>query len=441
MSYEETARTNQENQFCRRCGKRLLSDSLFCTRCGTEVIFDQPPAPPTPKEPITPAPPSTPSPSTATPATATQSSAPTSSQNRPIPKPVFAYKPTVPPAEQSTSTARSKKPARTLSPGFLIVIFFLLIAAFVGVCIASSQNGSRNDLLPTTSPPKPFTIKQRDIDTINGCPEFFGLSFGMSGEEVSDKISVEHRAIAAGSGAWIDYDLSEPCSTYGVQLLDVRCSYDADKLDKVTLVFSESNLTYESAVSLYREIYGTPTTFVSKTMWSGKYTDITISENEDKINILYSAVTQTKTESATPSIAEEPKTTDSPSTKDLVPLMEPTSGTIISGSHYYDSEITVTASSSDACLVKLKTSGGIERLSFYVRAGETVTVGVPAEYLRVYFACGDTWYGQLEKFGPNTTYSKDDELLDFTQYTWEYTLYPVYDGNFEETPISESEFD
>ena len=79
-------------------------------------------------------------------------------------------------------------------------------------------------------------------------------------------------------------------------------------------------------------------------------------------------------------------------------------------------------------------------MSFYVRAGDTVTVGVPCEYLYVYFASGDTWYGTSHLFGEDTSYSMDDTICDFTEYTWEYTLYPVSSGNFSQTPIDEDEF-
>ena len=43
-------------------------------------------------------------------------------------------------------------------------------------------------------------------------------------------------------------------------------------------------------------------------------------------------------------------------------------------------------------------------------------------------------------FGEDTVFSKDDEMLDFTECGWEYTLQPVYDGNFSETPSNENEF-
>ena len=134
---------------------------------------------------------------------------------------------------------------------------------------------------------------------------------------------------------------------------------------------------------------------------------------------------------------EPPKPTTPPPT----PVSAPRSGSILTGKEYVDgSELTITADSGSSCVVKLKTSAGVERLSFFVRAGDTVTMGVPAEHLYVYFASGDTWYGRQLLFGDETYYSMDDEILDFTQYTWEYTLYPVTSGNFSETPIDADEF-
>lgn len=127
----------------------------------------------------------------------------------------------------------------------------------------------------------------------------------------------------------------------------------------------------------------------------------------------------------------------------LKPISMPSSGTVLSGQEYYDeSEITVKASFGDSYVVSLKDMSGKECISFFVRSGETVTIGVPSEYLYVYFASGDTWYGYGEglMFGENTVYSKDDDALDFTQYTWEYTLYQVANGNFVETPSNQDEF-
>lgn len=124
------------------------------------------------------------------------------------------------------------------------------------------------------------------------------------------------------------------------------------------------------------------------------------------------------------------------------PKSMPASGTIISGQKYSGSTLTIKSDSSSACVVSLKTVNSEERMAFFVRAGDTVTVNVPSEKLYAYFAYGTTWYGYGEglMFGDNTSYSKDDEVLDFTQYTFEYTLYPTYNGNFTETPSDEDEF-
>ena len=126
----------------------------------------------------------------------------------------------------------------------------------------------------------------------------------------------------------------------------------------------------------------------------------------------------------------------------LKPVDRPTSGTILAGRKGSASEIKVTADTSEDYVVALKDKRGTDRVVFYVRAGSTVTVGVPAEELRVYFACGEEWYGYGMglMFGEDTYYSKDDEMIDFAQYSIEYTLYPVDNGNFSETPSSEEEF-
>jgi hypothetical protein len=83
-----------------------------------------------------------------------------------------------------------------------------------------------------------------------------------------------------------------------------------------------------------------------------------------------------------------------------------------------------------------------ECVAFYVRAGTTVSVGVPADYLYVYFASGNEWYGYGKglMFGKDTVYSKDDEMLDFSEGGWEYTLQLVTNGNFSQTPSNENEF-
>ncbi len=140
--------------------------------------------------------------------------------------------------------------------------------------------------------------------------------------------------------------------------------------------------------------------------------------------------------------SEPPSTTESTkSSKPLIPVSEPKSGDILQGyEDPYGSEITIKASEDASCLVKLKNRYDQTVTCFYVRAGDTVTVGIPKENLYVYFATGKTWYGLQNLFGNNTSYSMDEEIQDFSNYTITYTLYSVSNGNFSETPISEDQF-
>lgn len=124
------------------------------------------------------------------------------------------------------------------------------------------------------------------------------------------------------------------------------------------------------------------------------------------------------------------------------PHFEPETGYIFEGKEYYTSEITIKANASESVVVKLKDTQGNTVISFFVQAGDRISMGVPGQNLYVMFASGDTWYGYEDLFGDGnkTHYSKDDDLVNFADYTWEYELQPVTDGNFSDTPISEEEF-
>lgn len=104
------------------------------------------------------------------------------------------------------------------------------------------------------------------------------------------------------------------------------------------------------------------------------------------------------------------------------------------------SAITIKSSTKEAHYVKLKDSKKNDILSFYVSPGSTVTVNVPVGSYYVYFASGNNWYGPEYLFGKETLYSMDSSIQDFDKFTISYTLYPVINGNFQETPIDASEF-
>lgn len=161
--------------------------------------------------------------------------------------------------------------------------------------------------------------------------------------------------------------------------------------------------------------------------------------------------TRPSTSDTKPAISEsheatESSTTPPPTTAATKPVPQPksrpTSGTIsinTVSAEEKTSKIAVHASSQD-CVVKLKTSNGKTVLSFFVRANDTVTVCVPARVLYAYFAQGDTWYGWSSYFGESTVYSKDSSPTDFSNYTIEYTLYRVSNGNLSLTQVDEEDF-
>ena len=113
------------------------------------------------------------------------------------------------------------------------------------------------------------------------------------------------------------------------------------------------------------------------------------------------------------------------------PVPEPESGTILSGYAPADaSEITVILEPTGSAVVMLKDISDRVLLSFYVRGGDTVTVGVPEEMMFVHFAGGTTWYGEDLLFGEDTFYQQDETLTDFTQYSWTYDIDPMKKNDF-----------
>lgn len=145
----------------------------------------------------------------------------------------------------------------------------------------------------------------------------------------------------------------------------------------------------------------------------------------------------------------ETKAPETTPKKVLVKQEEPENGEILRyGKGYwqsYYSSITVTAPEKEAVVVKLKrTVPGKARketvVAFYIRAGKTVEMEIPAISMYVFFAQGETWYGYDDLFGDSTAYGKDSEQIDFSWHTVTYTLQPVSDGNFTTKTTNESDF-
>ena len=104
------------------------------------------------------------------------------------------------------------------------------------------------------------------------------------------------------------------------------------------------------------------------------------------------------------------------------------------------SSLTVTPSSEYNTYIYLESkTKKANDMSFIVKKGEETTVSVPLDKYIMYWANGDTWYGGDYLFGPQTTYQKDPEEWDFSNYTWTFKL-ETTDGNLSGETVEEDEF-
>jgi len=125
---------------------------------------------------------------------------------------------------------------------------------------------------------------------------------------------------------------------------------------------------------------------------------------------------------------------------EIAPMTQPESGTVYEDSKHHGSKLTFYAASKFNTFVKLKDENGITVLSFYVRAGQSADIRVPTGNYYLYFAHGYDWYGPEAVFGTETVYEKAEEVLDFYNYTWTYTLDVGEEGNSTVLTISEDDF-
>jgi hypothetical protein len=72
-----------------------------------------------------------------------------------------------------------------------------------------------------------------------------------------------------------------------------------------------------------------------------------------------------------------------------------------------------TSSGDNYYYVLLKTASGSKVMSVFIHPGRTVDIDVPLGDYYLYYAAGEKWYGTTYLFGPDTIYSKADEVFDF----------------------------
>lgn len=137
---------------------------------------------------------------------------------------------------------------------------------------------------------KTRVIKQ-DINTINGCPEFYNIEFGMTANEASSLIELKHKAINGIEGSTmfevddfmksshIIIDEEEVFYLFGRKTSNVYVGFDEKYMDSVIFRFSQKDYKLKDIVSLYKKIYGEPTeTGTVYSTWSGPKTTIDVFE-------------------------------------------------------------------------------------------------------------------------------------------------------------------
>lgn len=106
----------------------------------------------------------------------------------------------------------------------------------------------------------------------------------------------------------------------------------------------------------------------------------------------------------------------------------------------------IKTSGSHAHYIKMESVASPSKfVTFFVHPGEAVEVKMPIGKYYLKYASGYTWYGLKDLFGPDTIYTKSDDIFHFYEedgYVNGYTvtLYNVSNGNLDTETINASEF-
>ena len=241
---EKNMETDQRMiSFCRKCGNRLHVGAVACEQCGTTIL----------------------------------NISPESQEKTPL--------------NNEEIEASKAKPKTSKRKKFLLIVTTTFLVA---ILVLASLFVSKSMVTP------------QDINTINGCPEFYNIEFGMSSTEASKNIELKHKIIEGikenhvfeindstkNDGILIDEE--EVFFLYGKETSYVHIGFDIDEIDSVIFEFSPEKYNLNNIISLYKRIYGNPTTLESTyATWSGPKTTIDIFEytseydNENSIVVRY----------------------------------------------------------------------------------------------------------------------------------------------------------
>lgn len=239
---------SDQTLFCRICGRKLLGDSMFCDGCGAKVVAIETSEPPVTED---------------APEIASIPSDPAvvPMLDDPIAEPQDSV---IEPADTAVEAKPKKKIWKIIVP--ILAVAILACAAFF--------------IIPKLIP---VVVEEQDINGINGCPEFYNIQFGMTAQQASALVKIEHKAITGYENSFGSVDSSlylqegTEYDVYGLPTSHVLCYFDGLKLETILFVFPKEEVSLSKVVDLYTKIYGEPTTRSTlSATWSGTQTTIDV---------------------------------------------------------------------------------------------------------------------------------------------------------------------
>ena len=108
-------------------------------------------------------------------------------------------------------------------------------------------------------------------------------------------------------------------------------------------------------------------------------------------------------------------------------------------------EIRTESSGADYYVKLVNVATNEDTLTMFIRGGETIKVEVPLGNYEIRYAAGSSWYGDVELFGSDTSYSKADTTFNFVDNGYQVsgyslTLYQVVNGNLETKALDKNQF-
>lgn len=378
-------------KFCRKCGEKLLGDSLFCHKCGTKVIVE-PATPPAPASP------------------------PMQSATKP--------KTVVCTPRKHRSVPKWLKPLLLGILALAAVVFFsqdYLKAAFLyDISITEKQD---------------ISMSIGDTHTIKYDADIGNLHTSDITWESSDT------SIAKVSGKGVITAKGEGTAT-------ITVSINGISKDSCTVVVS-LNVSFSGKETISLVVGDTHTIKYTADTGSLPSSEIVWQSSDAAIaNVSQKGIVTAKNEgTATITASVNGVVRDSCTViVSLKPVQVKNGQMIVKPRYTGYPEVTINAPLTADCFAYFENiSNSANDFAFYVKAGSSATVNAPAGTYNFYYATGETWYGKDLKFGKDTNFYKSPDRIVLTEDSRGYdilelTLYVVPNGNMDTDPIDENEF-